>query len=204
MPLELTTPRVPGPATDVPGKGVLSSDNWDGDGDYVITMNMWWGQNGWAVELFEDGVLVGAQDLVDGSPGAQSASFPVTGRPNGTYVYTAVLSNQHGETVTAPLTVTVSQANPGVPVLSHDNWDGDGSFTVSMNMWWGTNASSVRLYEDGELVATKALTPNGRGHQSASFPLTGRSVGTHAYTAVLANAQGETESAPLKVLVQRP
>ncbi len=71
-------------------------------------------------------------------------------------------------------------------------------------MWWGTNASSVRLYEDGELVATRALVPNGRNHQSASFPLTGRSVGTHTYTATLTNNQGETTSTPLSVRVNRP
>ena len=35
----------------------------------------------------------------------------MAGRKNGTYVYTAVLTNQHGSTTTSALTVTVNKAN---------------------------------------------------------------------------------------------
>lgn len=203
-PLTLTSGREPGPATGVPGQGVLTNDNWDGDGEYVVTMNMWWGQNAWAIDLYEDGTLVQSTDLTDATPQAQSASFAISGKGNGSYVYTAVLSNQHGEKSTLPMTVNVTTANPGDSVLSHDNWDGDGSYKVTMNMWWGTNATSVKWYENGTLVSEQPLVANGRNAQSATLPVSGKWPGVYTYRAVLVNAQGETASAPLSVLVNRP
>ena len=196
--------RVPGPATGAPAAGVLSHNNWDGDGDFDVTFNMWWGQNGWSVDLYENGALLASKELRDATPSAQSASFSVTGRVNGSYAYTAVLTNQHGQTTTAVLNVPVTTANPGVPVLSHDNWDGDGRYTVTMNMWWGTNATTYRLYRDGVLVDTQQLTPNGRNAQRAVTLVTGAAPGSAVYTAVLSNAQGSTSSAPVTVSVVRP
>ncbi|WP_456846511.1 rhamnogalacturonan lyase family protein [Cellulomonas sp. P5_C6] len=193
--------RVPGPATAKPGAGVLSSDNWDNDSSYTVTMNLWWGQNAQTVTLLENGVEVATRDLVDATPNAQSAAFQLAGKPNGTYVYTAVLTNQHGKTTTAPLTVRVTAANPGTPVLSHDNKDGDGSYTLTTNLWWGTNATVYRLYEDGVLIDTQSLTANGFNAQQATTSVSGRSVGTHVYRAELANPLGTTSSSELKVKV---
>ncbi len=194
--------RVPGPATAAPGKGVLSSDNWDGDGTFTVSMNLWWGQNAQSVTFYENGEPIATQDLVDETPSAQKASVQVAGLANGTYVYTAVLTNQHGSTTTSKLTVTVDKANPATPVLSHDNWDGDGSYTLTTNLWWGTNATEYRLYEDGVLIDTQSLEANGFNAQQAVTSVTGRSVGTHVYRAELANPQGSTSSREVTVKVK--
>ncbi|WP_084101663.1 fibronectin type III domain-containing protein [Demequina sp. NBRC 110051] len=193
--------RVDGPAADVPGRGTLSSDNWDGDGDYVITMNLWWGDNAQSVELFEDGESLGSVDLPDATPSQQTAAWTVEGRTNGSYTYQAVLTNQHGSTESRELTVRVANAAPGTPVLTHDNHDKDGEYLITMNMWWGTNGSEYRLYEDGELIDTQALTVNGREAQSATTAITGAEPGTHTYVAVLAGKGGETSSKEIKVKV---
>ena len=195
--------RVPGPATAAPGKGVLSSDNWDGDGTFKVSMNLWWGQNAQSVTFYENGVALATQDLVDATPNAQSAALQVAGRTNGTYVYTAVLTNQHGSTTTSPLTVTVNKANPATPVLSHDNKDGDGTYTLTTNLWWGTNATEYRLYEDGVLIDTQSLVANGFNAQQAVTTVTGRTVGTHVYRAELSNPQGSSSSPEVKVKVTR-
>jgi fibronectin type 3 domain-containing protein len=195
--------RVPGPATAAPGTGVLSSDNWDGDGSFQVSMNMWWGQNAQSVTFYENGVALATQDLVDATPGAQSAALQVAGRANGTYVYTAVLTNARGSSTTRALTVTVDKANPATPVLSHDNWDGDGSYTLTTNLWWGTNATEYRLYEDGALIDTQSLTANGFNAQQATTTVTGRSVGTHVYRAELVNPQGSSSSQEVAVKVTR-
>ncbi|WP_421743165.1 fibronectin type III domain-containing protein [Cellulomonas sp.] len=195
--------RVPGPATAKPAKAVLSSDNWDNDSSFTVAANLWWGQNAQTVTLLENGVAVATRDLVDATPAAQSEAFQLAGKPNGTYVYTAVLTNQHGSTTTAPLTVKVTAANPGTPALSHDNWDGDGSYTLTTNLWWGTNATTYRLYEDGVLIDTQSLTANGTNAQKATTTVNGRAIGTHAYRAELSNALGSTSSPEVKVKVTR-
>ena len=115
--------------------------------------------------------------------------------PNGTYTYTA--------TETAPVTVVVTDAAPGRPALSHDNWDGDGSYTVTANLWWGTNATSYRILEDGVVVAEGPLVAATPGAQRATATVSGRAPGTYTYVAELTNAAGTTASAPVKVTVRR-
>ena len=88
-------------------------------------------------------------------------------------------------------------------MLSHDNKDGDGSYTLTTNLWWGTNATVYRLYEDGVLIDTQSLTANGFNAQKATTTVSGRAVGTHVYRAELANPLGSTSSPELKVKVTR-
>ncbi|MEO3927763.1 carboxypeptidase regulatory-like domain-containing protein [Micromonosporaceae bacterium B7E4] len=193
-------------AARVPGQGVLSSTSgWgDGlhDGSFDIRMNLWWGVNASVFVLYENGVEIARRDLTPATPAAQQATVPVTGRRNGTHVYTGELRNQAGITDTTRLTVTVTDAAPGTPQLGSDNWDGDGDYTVRMNMWWGTNATEYRLYEDGVLVDTQQLGPATPNAQYAATARTGRAAGTHTYVAELVNAAGTTRSAPLTVAVR--
>ncbi|MCM3749045.1 Ig-like domain-containing protein [Paenibacillus pasadenensis] len=193
--------------TGAPGKPVLSSNiaqaNGLKDGNYTVTMNMWWGNNGDVLKVYENGVLISTQALDDASPKAQTAKVEVKGNKNGTYTYTAELVNSLGTTKSDPLVVTVTDAAPGKPVLSHDNWDGDGSFKLTMNMWWGTNGTEYRLYENGVLIETKALTANSPSAQQAVKSLTGRAKGVYEYRIELVNAAGTTSSDVLKVNVTK-
>lgn len=195
--------RVPGPATSAPGAAVLAHDNWDGDGSYTVTANLWWGQNAQTVTFYEDGVAISTQDLVDATPARQTASVVVTGKGNGTAQYTVALTNQHGTTTGRALAVPVTRANPGVPVLSHDSWDGDGTYTLTTNLWWGTNATGYRLCEDGQLIATRPMTANGFAAQQVTTTVTGRAPGTHVYRAELFNAAGTSTSSEVRVVVIR-
>lgn len=192
-------------AMGAPGKPVLSSDNgYDTgllDGSYNITMNMWYGYNGSTYKLYENGVLIDTKKLTDNSPTAQTAVTSVSGKANGKYTYTCELINSWGTTACSPLTVTVKDASPGKPVLSNDNWDNNGDYTVTMNMWWGTNATSYKLYENGVLIDTQALTTKSPAAQTAATVISGRAKGKYEYRVELINDAGVTESAVMTVTV---
>ena len=198
---------VPDGATAKPGQGALSNDNgWDTglqDGSYDVVMNLWWGENGSIYRLYENGTLIATKQLTFGGVGAQSLSIPVTGKKNGTYVYTGELINSKGTTATTSTTVKVTQANPGTPVLSNDDWDGDGAYTVTANMWWGTNATSYTFYENGVAVGQGDLVDHTPDAQVATLPVTGKAVGTYTYRVEFANAAGTTSSTTMTVKVTK-
>ncbi|MBD2844392.1 right-handed parallel beta-helix repeat-containing protein [Paenibacillus sp. IB182496] len=196
---------VPPLATGAPARAVLSDNSGHGtglrDGSYSLTMNMWWGNNGSVYRLYEDGALIDTRVLADESPHAQAVSVDITGRKNGTYTYTCELSNGFGTTVCEPHHVTITDAEPGRPVLEHDNWDGDHSYAIAMNMWWGTNGTIYRLYEDDILIDTQELgddTPTG---QQAVTEIYGKPSGSFEYRAELENAAGITASDTITVQV---
>ncbi|WP_137846329.1 hypothetical protein [Microbacterium sp. 2FI] len=192
-------------ATGTPGAFSLSDDNgWDTglrDGDYRITADLWWGQNATIVKLYENGALVGAQALTGTSPNAQRARFEIAGKPNGTYAYELVALNPHGESRSKPLVVTVTDAAPGTAVLSASGVR-SGSVVVTANLWWGSNATTYVLYQDGVEVDRQALTAATPAAQRASTVIGALAPGTYAFTAEFANAAGTTETRPLTVTVR--
>lgn len=196
-----------GPAetpAEIPAMGVLSSDNVHSgidDGNYDITMNLWWGVNAQAMRLFENGELIAHRNLVARSPEAQVISVPVRERHNGEYHYTAELVNAAGTTEINGVTVQVRHAEPGVPVLSHDNHSGSPDFTLTTDMWWGTNADRYRLYENGSLIDEQSLDNNTPQEQSASSEITSRESGTYRYRSELLNAAGATDSEEVHIVV---
>jgi arabinogalactan endo-1,4-beta-galactosidase len=186
---------------------VLSHDNgWDTglqDGSYTVSMNLWWGVNATKFRLYENGTLIATTPLTFGGLGAQSASVAVTGKANGTYVYTGLLENSKGTTPVAPITVTVTDANPGVPVLSSDNADGDGVYKVTANLWWGTNATSYRFFENGTLVSQGTLVAATPGAQTAVLNVAGKAKGSYDYRVEFVNSAGATSSKVLTVKVKK-
>ncbi|UKS30985.1 hypothetical protein LOZ80_19410 [Paenibacillus sp. HWE-109] len=186
-------------------KPALSSDNgYDNgilDGQYVVTTNIWYGNNARIYHLYENDVLIDSRILADNSPNAQTVATPISGRKNGTYRYYTQLINAFGTTTSDTLVVTVMQADPGKPVLSNDNWDGDGNFKVSMNMWWGTNGTIYRLYENAVLIDTQILTAHTPSAQSALTNLSNRAAGTYTYRAEFVNDAGATSSETMTIQV---
>jgi hypothetical protein len=191
-----------------PGQARITDDNgWDTglrDGDYAVMVDLWWGENATTLRLYEDGELVSTQPLVHGGTRAQRVAVPVTGRTNGAYTYTCELENAVGVTPCAGAhTVLVADANPGTPDLSHDNHDRDGDYTVTVNKWWGTQATGYVLYEGGVEIDRQELVPGeGGAAQAASTVLTGKAPGRYTYVAVLTNAAGETRSREVTVTVR--
>lgn len=201
--------REPEPPVDsetaAPSPGALSSTSgWAHglhDGTYEVRWNMWWGANASHIRVFENGALVHEQALAAAGPAAQAVTVPITGRVNGRYEYTAEVANSQGVAHTAPVVVTVRDAQPSMPWLSSDNHDRDGEYVVTANLWWGTNASSWRLLEDGVEVDAGELSALSPGAQRVQVALAGRATGQHTYVMEFANAAGVTTSSPLVVTV---
>ncbi|MNJ30835.1 hypothetical protein D3C77_254470 [compost metagenome] len=194
-------------ATSRPDVAVLSSDHGYITGlrgsEYNVIMNLWWGNNGSSYKLYEDGVMIKEGKLVDASPQAQHIAIPIIGKGNGEYTYELELINKFGTTKSQALTVHVTDANPGVGVLSSNNWDYDGSYNVTMNMWWGTNATSFELYENGTLVDTQNLNAGSPQGQQAMVQFEGKLAGVYEYYAVLKNAVGQTSTQTIRVEVRQ-
>ncbi|WP_275426025.1 MULTISPECIES: hypothetical protein [Microbacterium] len=193
-------------ATAAPGRGTLSNTSgWAyglHDGTYDVVMNLWHGTPGSIFRLYENGALIQTRVLPETSGTSQTTGVSFAGKPNGTYVYTGELINSQGTTATTSTTVKVVHAAPAAPVVSHDNWDKDGSFTATANLWWGTNATSYRFELDGVVVGSGELTARTPDAQRASVKLDGVAPGTHTLVAVFANANGETASKPVTVTVR--
>jgi len=193
-------------ASAAPGAGVLShTSGWAHglhDGNYSVVMNIWSGTPGSVYRLYENDALVSTRVLGSVHGTRQTVDTAITGRPNGTYLYRAELINSKGVTATATTTVVVTDANPGKPVVSHDDWDEDGTFTATANLWWGTNATSYAFMLDGAVVAEGPLAAATPGAQTVSVALSGVAPGTHELQVVLRNAAGVSASDAVPVLVR--
>ena len=118
-------------ATGVPGTPSISQSTWNGASTYSITMNMWWGNNGTTWLLYENGVLISSMNLADNSPNSQTASFTITGKPNGTYTYTTALVNVYGSTPGNTITITVTQGTSSSSVSSSSSKSSSSISSVS-------------------------------------------------------------------------
>ncbi|MGW4929706.1 rhamnogalacturonan lyase family protein [Agromyces sp. NPDC004153] len=90
-----------------PGMPSVSTDQKKGASSFTATANLWWGTNATSYRFELDGVVVGSGSLTAASPGAQSASVPLSGVASGEHTLVAVFANANGETASKPLKVTV-------------------------------------------------------------------------------------------------
>ena len=126
-----------------------------------------------------------------------------------THAYEVAGVNELGEGERSAATASVTlpevpsddgaKTAPGKAVLSsNDGWDTglkDGTFQVTMNLWWGENGSLFKLYRDGELVAKVPLTMMTPGAQRAVVDIAGLANGTYVFTGELVNSKGTTATA---------
>lgn len=203
---DCTTVPIEDAETAVPAAGVLSSTSgWAHglhDGNFDVQWNMWWGANASRVNVYQDDILIHTEELAAAGPAAQQVKVAVSGLANGTYEFTAELINSQGTSAPKPLVVEVTDAAPAAPVLFSDNWDSDGDYLITADLWWGTNASEWTLLENGAEVESGALSAATPAAQHVEFAITDRTAGSWTYVLEFANEAGITESKPLEVVVR--
>ncbi|MBN1067613.1 hypothetical protein DVW02_06370 [Clostridium botulinum] len=83
----------------------------------------------------------------------------------------------------------------GVPsqgTLTKDKWAGECDYTITMSLWYGNNADSWKLYENGKLIHEEKLVNNSPSPQTAKKTFTNKANGEYTYTAELVNSFGTT------------
>ncbi|KAJ49258.1 hypothetical protein BD780_002556 [Clostridium tetanomorphum] len=111
---------------------------------------------------------------------------------------TQVISNDNAHMLnnlkTNSKILDTSTSAPATFQISKNNWDGSPNYTISMDLWYGTNGELWKLYENGKLVNEIKLVNNSPNPQHAEIKFTDKSNGTYKYTAELINAAGVTNS----------
>lgn len=82
--------------------------------------------------------------------------------------------------------------SPSQGVLTKDKWGGECDYTITMNLWYGNNADSWRLFENGKLIHEEKLVNNSPNPQVAKKDFTNKPNGEYVYTAELVNSFGTT------------
>lgn len=204
----------PKPSVEKPGTVQISQSTWNGEKDYSITFNMYWGPNADVWRLYENGELIHTNTLTPNGNAAQSSSKAISQTENGTYTYYVELENAGGITKSNTITMDVTKATsggsgggdiaeaPAAATVSHDNWDTNGDYKITFNMWWGVNASEWNLYENNTLIHTGSLQANGTSAQSGTFNVSGKAPGKYTYKVELVNSAGVTGSNEIVVEVK--
>jgi len=162
--MNLNISNVDAAVSGTPGTPLLTHDNTDNDGNYTITMNMWWGNNGTSWKLFENDSLVYTGALTDGSPNAQTASKTFSNMPAGTYTYKCNLINSYGTTSSATISVNVNGGGgvvaSGIKISGVDAAEevlqltvpqGTSDYTLIVT---GVNSPSITLSTNNSSVAS--------------------------------------------------
>lgn len=104
-----------------------------------------------------------------------------------------------------PASITLGAANsaPKAPQISHDQWAGDvdGEYNIKVDMWYGNNATSYKLYErigsigEYKVIEEADLVDNTPNAQNFVINITGRKIPTrHFYYVEFINSHGSVKS----------
>jgi len=92
---------------------------------------------------------------------------------------------------------------PGTPSLQQTTWNGEATFGLKMNMWWGNNGTLYELLENGAVVYSTSLTDASPAAQSVTVTMSNKANGTYQYVARLTNRFGSTSSGVLTYTVTK-
>ncbi|GGO66553.1 chitinase N-terminal domain-containing protein [Bowmanella pacifica] len=94
------------------------------------------------------------------------------------------------------LTASSLLAAPGTPNIAwlETNYAAPAQYTIQWDMWWGNNGDTWYLLENGAVIHTGALTPNGQNAQSGQLQINKSSGGNFTYQIKLCDTSVTPES----------
>lgn len=165
-----------------------------------------------AISCATDGATI--RYTTDGStPTASSTAYtdPISVTADTTIKAIGMLSGKTDSAVASASYVITNEGTdrgtptgaPATPSLTHDNWEGNTSYNLTMNIWWGNNATSWKIYENNNVIFSGPLDGNSPNGQTATYNVTGKANGTYSYKIELTNKFGTTSSNTISVTVTK-
>jgi chitinase len=190
-------------SSNLPRAAMISVDNAINTGDYTVTVTIPAGNTATAMQLFENNTVVKSGAVIPGSASPQIIFYVVASKAAGTYGYRCDLSNADGTTPSSNLIVTVKDKNapPEPIVLSVDNATNTGDYTMTIRIPAGNTATSLKLYENNNVVKSENITPSSV-EQIMYYAVKSKSAGTYTYLCDAANQYGTTRSKDVIVTVK--
>lgn len=104
-------------------------------------------------------------------------------------VLVAVLGLQSASALAqAPAAPTIAWMPDSVPLSN-----GSASVALGWDLWWGNNGDHWKLKQNGNVVHTAALTPNGQNAQHGTHTLNLTAAGNYSFVVDLCNGSGGAE-----------
>jgi len=193
-----------------PGDVALSSDAGtpDIDSNFNLIWNVSVGADYYSIYRYNSPITQINGSLVLIADQNATSPFPITGLTDGEFHFVVVAHNQHGDTISNNLHVTVqlAQIPPGSFILSTDADfpDNDGFFNLTWT--YPDGADNYSLYMDDQQITLidSSLTLLLDQTATSPFPVTGLSNGEYYFVVVAHNKYGDTMSNNVHVTVNIP
>lgn len=155
--------------------------------------------------------------FVSGSENVFYQEIPVFDESKSYYDFRvkAVDDDGNESPLSSTVRVNISNSGPAIPndpaatsrpssfTLSKDNWNGSSTYKIIANMWWGQNATLIKLYENGTLIKTVNPSFATPAAQRVTFNFSGKAKGTYVYKIDAINQHGTTTSSNFTYTVTR-
>lgn len=189
--------------TSVPAKPSHSHNQWAGDvdGNFDLTWNIWYGNNGTSWRLFEkigagDYVEVHSDMLTDNSPNAQSGTYQARDKTiEGTYKYYVEVINDFGTITSNEVSVIVGSATGNIVIQGIDTQvvvnqftQAQGTVNYPLSFNGVSNPQFTVLTNNNSVIDVSMdnniLNVNGKKAGRASLKITETTTGEERYVGV--------------------
>lgn len=206
-PITIVNVETTTPPTTKPSPPIISVDTPRNTGTYTVSILNPPDNTATHLRLYENNINIG-ETIVDPSLSQETYQTIFEDKPSGSYVYKAELFNENGASESHLVTVTVTSIIPStspnlptIPLLIHTNWNLENNYTIISNMWYGSNATKLSLYENNILVTTRELKDNTPNTQTQKWNFNNKPNGTYYYHIIAENIHGKVKSKVITVNV---